>query len=59
MKGVLKGGRGIAVGEVHKLQGHALLIRRYTQVCKNYVDEPSVSRSFGETVIGARRKRII
>lgn len=51
MEGVLEGGGGVAVGKIHELKGHALLIGGYAEVGENDVDESGVSRAFGETAI--------
>ena len=60
MEGVLEGGGCVAIGKVHELQGHALLIRRHAQVGENYVDESGVSRAFGEAVVnGASAKMVV
>ena len=59
MQGVLESGGCVAVGKVHELQGYALLIGCDAEVGENYVDESGVSRSFGESVVGAGAKMVI
>lgn len=52
VQGVLKRGGGVAVGEVHELEGNALLVGGNTQIGKYHVDKAGIAGAFGQAVVG-------
>lgn len=50
----MKRGGGVAVGEVHELEGNALLIGCYTEIGEDHVNKAGVAWAFGQAVVGKR-----
>ncbi len=54
VQGVLKRGRGVAVGEVHELEWNALLVSGYAEISEDHMDKAGVAGAFGKAVVGKR-----